>query len=249
MKSVWRNVDGLRMHARVWDDGLSAEAPAVVLLHGLAVSSRYMIPTAERLQAQARVYAPDMPGTGESQRPRGGALGIGELADALAGWMDAMGLQRATLVGNSMGCQVLVEFAIRYAASVERVVLVSPTIDPAHRSFIQQFIRFMLNLPGEKLSLIPLAFSDYLRAGIFRGLLMLGHALDDPIEEKLPLVRAPALVVRGGRDTLVPRAWAEEAARLLHDGRLVVLPRAAHAVNHNSPDELARLISQFIREG
>ncbi|MDQ3880940.1 MAG: alpha/beta hydrolase, partial [Chloroflexota bacterium] len=65
---------------------------------------------------------------------------------------------------------------------------------------------------------------------------------------KLPCVRVPTLVVRGGRDPIVPQAWAEEVARLLPRGRLVVIPGAAHAVNHDAPAALARVVLPFLTE-
>ena len=73
--------------------------------------------------------------------------------------------------------------------------------------------------------------------------------MKDPIEEKLARVRVPALVVHGSRDRISPRGWAEEVARLLPGGRLVVLPHAAHAANYSAPAELARAIRPFLAAG
>jgi 2-hydroxy-6-oxonona-2,4-dienedioate hydrolase len=54
------------------------------------------------------LYAPDLPGFGRSSKPRK-VLEMVELADALAAWMARIGLPRAAMIGNSMGCQVIVE--------------------------------------------------------------------------------------------------------------------------------------------
>ena len=110
--SRWADIGGLRMHARAATDAANAGALPVVLVHGLVVSSRYMIPLAARLAAHAHVYAPDLPGFGKSDHPER-PLKIAGLADALAGWMRATGLARAALIGNSMGCQVIAELALR----------------------------------------------------------------------------------------------------------------------------------------
>src|SRR5437867_1857927 len=92
LKSLWTTVNGLRMHARVSLD-LAPTQEAVVLVHGLVVSSRYMIPTATRLAQHYRVYVPDLPGFGKSAKPSH-TLTITELADALAAWMHELGLEQ-----------------------------------------------------------------------------------------------------------------------------------------------------------
>ena len=240
------------MHARVILNGaqasaVAAAAPAIVLVHGLGVSSRYMMPTAERLAPYARVFAPDLPGCGLSDKPPR-ALSIPELADALAAWMKANGLEQAVLVGNSLGAQIIVDFAVRYPERVLRAVLIAPTIDPRARVFMRQVVRLLLDALREPLSLTPLAIGDYLRAGLFRASRTLSHALVDPIEEKLPLMRARTLVVRGGRDPIVPQQWMEDATALLPAAHLVVIRHAAHAVNYNAPDELVYEVLRFLDE-
>jgi 2-hydroxy-6-oxonona-2,4-dienedioate hydrolase len=102
----------------------------VVLVHGLVVSSLYMEPTAERLAPFHRVFAPDLPGFGRSDKPSR-ALSVAGLADALGAWMDAEGLERAVLVGNSLGCQVIAEMAARAPHRAAGVVLTGPTVEPS----------------------------------------------------------------------------------------------------------------------
>ncbi len=70
--------------------------------------------------------------------------------------------------------------------------------------------------------------------------------MNDAIEKKLPRMRQPTLVVRGGRDPLVSQPWAEEAAALLPAGALAVVPGAGHAVNYNSPAQLAEVVTAFV---
>jgi len=63
-ETVWTVVAGTRMHARV--SGSPGDGPVVVLVHGLVVSARYMIPAMKLLALLHRVYAPDLPGSGKS---------------------------------------------------------------------------------------------------------------------------------------------------------------------------------------
>lgn len=223
---------------------LPPDSPAVVLVHGFGVSSRYMQPTAVELAPFFRVYAPDLPGWGKSEKPRR-ALAIPELADTLAEWLGALDLPSATFVGNSMGCQVVVELAVRHRDRVERAVLVGPTVDRHARTFARQAARLFRDSVHEPLSLWGVIALDYVVFGPRRLLATARYALADPVEAKLPEVRAPTLVVRGARDQIVSRRWAEEVAAGLPRGRLAVVPGKAHAVNYNAPAELARLVRDF----
>jgi len=242
-ETVWTVVAGTRMHARV--SGSSGDGPAVVMVHGLVVSSRYMIPAMKRLALRHRVYAPDLPGFGKSGKPTR-AADVPGLSDALACWMRKLGLERSALVGNSMGCQIIVELAVRHPDLVERVVLQGPTMDPLARSTLRQIGRLLLDAPLESPSLLPIELLDYASAGTGRAWRTFRHALADCIEEKLTRVRAPALVVRGSRDPVCPQSWAEEAVGLLPEGQLVVLPGAAHTANYSASDEFVRAVDLFL---
>ena len=220
-------------------------APRVVLVHGLGVSGLYFVPTALELADQFEVWVPDLPGFGASG-DASRVLNIAELADAVAGVLAYLGDKPLPLIGNSLGCQILVELALRYPERTGRLVLVGPTIDPLNRSAGEQIARLMVDAPREAPSLVPLAIFDYLRAGLRRGWRTLGYALADPIEDKLPLVVQPALVVRGERDPIVPQRWAERVAALLPAGTLRVLTNAPHAVNYSAPRQLAEVVRPFI---
>lgn len=245
LTSRWTQVDGRRVHARVSTDRAPTEAPAIVLVHGIGVSGRYLIPTAVRLAPYYSVFIPDLPGFGKSAKPDR-SLSLTELTDSLARWMTSVDLNRATLLGNSFGCQIVVDFAVRHPDRIERAILVGPTIDPKARSAFKQIIRWMRNSPHEPRSTGIVVLQDYLDCGVRRLFQTFRIALDDSIEKKLPQVGVPTLVVRGGRDPIVPQRWAEETTRLLPAGRLVVIPGAAHTVNYGAPLELVRVIRPFM---
>ena len=221
--------------------------PPVVLVHGLGVSGRYLLPTAELLVQRFPVYVPDLPGYGRSAKPAR-ALGVAELADALAAWMETFDLARAPLVGNSLGCQVLIELALRHPERAGGLVLVGPTVDGYARSAVRQVGRLALASVREPPSLLPIIVSDYLRAGPRRVAQTGLYAIAHDYEARLAEIAVPALVVRGGLDPLVSQAWAEHVARLLPHGRLVVMPGSAHAVNFAAPAALAAEIERFVAE-
>ncbi|HEV2149907.1 MAG TPA: alpha/beta fold hydrolase [Longimicrobiaceae bacterium] len=72
-------------------------------------------------------------------------LRIPELADALADWLDALGQGPVVLVGNSPGCQVIADLALRRRTSVRAAVLAGPTMDPHARTAPRQIGRWLLD--------------------------------------------------------------------------------------------------------
>jgi pimeloyl-ACP methyl ester carboxylesterase len=247
LDSVWTEVDGLKMHARVATDATDAGALPVVLVHGLVVSSRYMIPLAERMAEHAHVYAPDLPGFGKSDHPEH-PLNIAGLADALAGWMRATGIQRAALIGNSMGCQVIAEMALRYPALVARAVLIGPTTDRRGRHVLEQLRRLLAAGPYEAPGLLGVQIRDTWSAGLREAWATARYAIDDRIESKLPALTMPVLVVSGQHDPLAPPRWAAELADLLQHGQLHILAGGGHALNYSAPDQLLQLVAPFLNQ-
>jgi pimeloyl-ACP methyl ester carboxylesterase len=88
---AWTRVGGLLMHALVSTDPVPPDARAVVLVHGYGLSGRYMVPTASVLTGGFRVYVPDLPGFGDSDKPEE-IFNAPELADWLVSWMRVIGL-------------------------------------------------------------------------------------------------------------------------------------------------------------
>jgi pimeloyl-ACP methyl ester carboxylesterase len=111
----------------------------------------------------------------------------------------------------------------------------------------------MIDTPREPLSLVPHVARDWLGAGPVRILATLRDALRDRIEDKLPNVRVPLLIVNGARDPVSPPAWGERLARLTGTrvegagARCIAVPGAAHAVPFSHPAALAAEIVAMVR--
>lgn len=238
-------VGGITMHARVSLGSVPEDRLPVILVHGLGMSSRYMIPLAEHLAPHLRVYAPDLPGFGLSDKPPQ-ALTVRQLADALAAWMQALGLERAALVGNSLGCEVLVELALVHPQVVDRLVLQGPTPDPEARGIARQIAGFFLIAPFERWSLAWVALTDYARSGIRRYLQTLRSMVDNHIGKKALWVYQPTLVVWGTRDYIVPYAFVTSLATSLPRGTLAVIPSAAHGINYSHPEAFTAALLPFL---
>ena len=248
LKSVWTKINGVSMHARLSEIPVPASAPTVILVHGLAVSSGYMVPTALCLAPYYHVCAPDLPGFGKSAKPSY-ILNVPELTDALANWMEVMQLPPSVPLGNSLGCQIIIDFAVRYPDRITHAVLVGPAIDQRARSIHQQAFRLALNMFREPFPFLFVAGREYLATGPRRTVRTLKYAFADRMDAHLPFVRVPTLIVRGARDPLAPQDWTEEVYHLLPYSELVIVPGAAHAVNYNSPEKLAGIVRSFLSHG
>lgn len=221
---------------------------ALVLVHGVIVSSRYLMPLGVELADRYRVLIPDLPGYGLSDAPRA-PLTLSALADAVIACADAAGYDRVALAGNSFGAQVVVEAAVRHPERVARVALLGPTVDPSARDLPRQYVRWQRGAPWEHPSAIPLMARDVADVGVARAARLLRVMLADSIESKLPAVTCPALVVRGGRDHVAPAEWARLACRLLPDGRLVTVPGYGHMAHYSGPLAVASVLRPFLGAG
>jgi 2-hydroxy-6-oxonona-2,4-dienedioate hydrolase len=245
LTSMWTNVAGWRVHARATRQPPAREWPPVVLVHGLTVSSRYMVRLMPRLAAAYPVFAPDLPGFGRSDKPQR-VLSIPELADTLIGWMDAAGIPRAVLAGQSMGCQIIADAAVRYPERVVAAALIGPAVDCRGRTPLEQARRLAIDALLSPPSAVVIMLRDFVDCGAIRTLRTLHYALSDRIEEKLPLMHTPTLIIRGERDQIAPQRWVAELHERLPDGELALVPGAPHATQYAAPAETAGLVSAFL---
>ena len=219
--------------------------PPLVLVHGLVVSSKVMEPLIDRLRSRFRVLAPDLPGFGESSKPPR-LPDVAAMADALARWMSGLGLIRVPLFGLSFGCNVVARLAVRHPELVERLVLQAPAPDPRGRSLPVAVWRDFANARRESRSSMSIAWIDYAKAGLRNDAAAIRLALTARIEDTLPQVRVPTLVICGGDDLVSPLPWCRRLTGLLPDGRLTVLAGAAHGLPYSAPDTLAAAMLPFL---
>jgi 2-hydroxy-6-oxonona-2,4-dienedioate hydrolase len=242
MRPLWHEVSGQQIYAAA-----AGEGRPVVLVHGFGVSGTYMLPLARLLSASFESFVIDLPGQGKSGKRRGPG-GIGDLAETLGEWQDAVGLARPAFVANSMGCQIVAELAVRRPRRVGPLVLVGPTVDPARRGARRQLLGVLRDAAHEPLSMIALAARDEATAGIGALLATARSALADRIEDRLPLIRQTSVVVVGEDDGFLGLEWAQRVAKLLPRGRLVRVPGEPHAVHYTRPRLVAAIVSELLLE-
>jgi pimeloyl-ACP methyl ester carboxylesterase/putative sterol carrier protein len=105
----------------------SPDAPPLVLLHGLGATSASFLPTLWDLSREYRVIAVDLPGFGESGKPVR-PLHAEYFAEWVVAFLDAVGIKRAHIAGNSMGGRVALEVGLRNPERVDRLVLITPSL-------------------------------------------------------------------------------------------------------------------------
>ncbi|WBB81692.1 alpha/beta fold hydrolase [Micromonospora sp. WMMD882] len=242
--SQWRVVDGIRTHCRRTTEPAGGRLP-VVLVHGLAVSHRYLTPLAVALAATHPVFVPDLPGFGLSSPPAA-AYDATRHAAHLAAWLDAYRLESVCLVGHSFGAEVAAALAVRRPETVAALALAGPTSDPAARSRRGQFGRFLVDTLREAKLQAPVLLRDILDAGPRRVHATLSHSVRNPVETDLVRISAPTLVVTGSRDPIAPPAWRDTVGRLVPTARVVAVPGAAHNVATTAPAQVADAVSAFL---
>jgi len=113
------NLHGHRLAYRV-----AGEGPAILLVHGIAGTSETWVDVMERMADRYTLIAPDLPGHGLSDKPVGD-YSLGSLASMLRDLMVSIGLDRATMVGHSLGGGVVMQFVYQFPQMCDRLVLVS----------------------------------------------------------------------------------------------------------------------------
>jgi pimeloyl-ACP methyl ester carboxylesterase len=233
------------VHLRVGRPDGPLDTPPIVFVHGLGAASRALVPTMRRLARRHVVIAPDLPGFGWSSAPDR-ILDVPELAAALVATLDAAGIGRAVLVGSSLGGHVAARVAADHPDRVLGLVLAGPLVDPAEPSLAGHVLRLLADLPRERPALWFDHLPGFLQAGLARSIGTFRHARAGDLARILPEVRAPLIVVRGGRDPLVSHTALTAAARLAPNGRALEIRGAGHAVVHSAPRAVARIVEELV---
>lgn len=158
----------------------AGSGPVIVLVHGITSDSRTWRHVMPYLARQFTVLAPDLPGHGESAKPRGD-YSLGAYASGLRDLLLALGHERATIVGHSLGGGITMQFSYQFPELCERLVLV----DSGGLGRDLNILLRAAALPGSELVLPVLAATRVLNLGRLGGSLLgrLGLRVGTDIEE------------------------------------------------------------------
>lgn len=255
---------------RLCDSG-PRDAPAVILLHGFGASLETWDALSETLSRDHRVIRFDLPGSGLSAPDPAGDYTDARSIALLLEVMASLGLQRATIVGHSIGGRIAWTFAALHPERVDRLVLIAPDGfaspgfaygKPADVPAVMQAMRFVLPTAVLRMNLAP-AYADpslptdamtrryrdlMLAPGSRQALLqrMTQTVLVDPVP-LLRRIQAPTLLVWGERDAMIPFANSADYLRAVPQARLVEIPATGHVPQEESPRRLSNAVADFLR--
>lgn len=161
----------------------------------------------------------------------------------LAADIDNDGAAVDVLIGLSAGTQA-VSVAASLTSRVERLVLVSPTIDPAYRSMIKQSFVFVRGDPHDK-SAFYRHVPDWSRAGVPRIMRGFASAIDLHLEDILPTVQAETTIVHTEYDPLTTHSYAAQLAQIA-GGRLILMPGVSHSWPQDDSARFLRFINELV---
>jgi pimeloyl-ACP methyl ester carboxylesterase len=220
-------------------------APAVVLIHGIGASHRYLRRLHKLLAGTVDTYSIDLPGFGATPRPAR-TLTVADHASYILGAMEQLGVLEFVIVGHSMGSQFALEAALQQPGRISHAVLMGPVVDSKRRTLAQQALSLGRDcLFYESPSSNALVFTDYLRCGPGWYLKTVRVMMDYPTEQKITGATAPVLVLRGANDPVATTDWCRRLAELAPSGRMLEIQGTGHVVQHNRATEVAEAIRAF----
>jgi rifampin ADP-ribosylating transferase len=245
----------------VTDEGEPTTDPPVLLLHGWAGSRRSFAPLLSLLARQVRTLAVDLRGHGDADKPPTGYDLPTQAGDVVA-TLDALGIDRAVLVGASSGGYLAQQVAVvapdRVAGLVlagapqdlrarpafaDDLALVTDPVDPA---WVRRFIAGFTDLERLPSWYVDVLVEDALRlpAAIWTASFLGFHSSQPPTE--LGVITAPTLVISGGRDGLLGREQTDALLSAIPGAEWIEYEETGHLVLEEQPARLAADVVAFL---
>jgi pimeloyl-ACP methyl ester carboxylesterase len=268
--SGFLEVDGVRIHVLDTAPG-RADLPVVLLVHGWAGCTTDFRPLLELVGGGCRWVAFDFPGCGGSDKPdiHYSITGMAEIVESVRA---ALGAETLDLVGHSLGGQIAVHYTVSHPDRVRRLALIDPDGLAGEEGFWLRAIRLdrLVNLAFALDS--RCVIRGVMRHRVFHGRSGLEAAVEgkaaylltpggnravaritrevigtEPVDDLLPLVLQPTLVVWGLEDRLLPIRWAGAWMRGLARGELWTVPECGHMPTAEKPAQTAAVLEEFLR--
>ena len=248
-------------------DQLGSTGPAVVFIHGLG-SSRQAFESVRRLLPDARTYAVDLPGHGNSPAPLASVVTPAELADSVGGWLDGLGLTQVHMVGNSLGGWVALELAAAgRAASVvglcpaglwagytrrSPIMTANRTLARATRKQLPALLgnrlvrRISFATAVERFDLLTpeIAIAAGYAQADAEGFEACNDGMLHRRFEGAESINVPTTIVFGDRDRLLPKPHNQVRELAPVHARWEVIYRCGHAPMWDAPARTAQLIRE-----
>ena len=234
----------------------------VVLLHGFPFDHSIWKPMLPYLEKQARLILPDLRGHGQSPAPAG-VYTMRELAEDVVNLLDRLEIEKAVLVGHSMGGYVSLAFAHAYPGRLSGLGLVATQAgadNPERRQSrlkaarlvvrkgVKPVVDNMVARITSKPELVP-QLSELMMSANPTGMAgaMRGMAERPDMTGSLADMVVPAVVVAGGQDQVLPMEAMATMAQMLPKGWLVEIPEGGHMLMMEAPEKVAEALGQLIQ--
>jgi pimeloyl-ACP methyl ester carboxylesterase len=252
--SHYTQVGGYRIH--YYEGG---EGPPLVFVHGLGADAMNWVPAMLDMRGHFHVYAIDLLGHGESQKPDI-AYSIEQQSEMLHQFLTVQAIKSADLVGVSMGGWVALKLAIDHPGSVNRLVVADAaglkfqtniTVKNFLPSTPEEFSTFMAMLtPRQYPALYPVR-RDFLNqvaehAWIIRRIFDSFLTYQDVLDGKLQAVKSPVLVIWGKEEKLIPLSVGEEMKQQLPNSSLLVCTDSGHLAVFECWNKLEPEVAAFL---
>lgn len=255
-----KTVDVLGQKIRYHETG---QGPNLIFLHGLGSSSEIWAANIGPLAEKYHVYAVDQIGFGRSDKPLIDYK-IQTFVEFLQGFMQAAGISKASLVGNSLGGWIAADFAAQHPEMVDRLVLVDAAgmrpvggmgklpvdLNPSSLVSMRQIMEHVVyDKQFVTDALVRHAFEAHLRNGdgyTIEQTLAGVFAADQFEDEKARNIHAPTLVLWGHDDALIPLSSAERFQKAISGAKLVVLNQCGHVPEIEKPQEFNQALLDFL---
>jgi pimeloyl-ACP methyl ester carboxylesterase len=239
---------------------IAGQGPVVLILHGWGASSNSWVDVQKILaEKKFEVIVPDFSGFGKSISPFK-PWGIKEYVDFIFEFTEKIGINNFILIGHSFGGRVAVKFSSQYPEKVKKLILCdSAGIKP--KPGLKTVIIFVLAKIGNAL-LSPryltrlknytrnifysfLKKKDYVKADVIMREVM-KKVLNEDLRPDLPKIKVKTLIIWGGKDKMVPLEYAYIFKKEISGSELKIMPEIGHSPNMEAPEELSKIIFEFI---
>lgn len=250
----------------------AGSGPRVILLHGLGSDWRRWERTVAALAPDFHLLALDQIGHGASDKPLANYTSA-LLVEFLAGFMQALQIPRATLIGNSMGAGIATEMAVSYPALVERLILVdgagyrptNPTSPPtAAQLRLLQLLNSSTLAETRELetrlyyddsrvteALVAKTYTMRLKAAYTISKLVEAavKGIGGVTEAEIHSITVPTLIIWGKEDEMAPLAVAERLHQNIAGSQLAVINHCGHMPQLEKAEEFNQLVRGFLQTG
>jgi pimeloyl-ACP methyl ester carboxylesterase len=219
--------------------------PPLILIHGLLGSRRWWSRNVEALGSCHCLYAVDLAGFGSNLTWR--PFVLDRAIQSLVDFMDALGIDRASIIGHSMGGLIALGMADRLLARIDRLVLVDAAVLAFDSSLPRRFTGLVHAIRWMPIDFLPLIAVDAMRAGPVSFASAAYELLSADRRAELGRIQQPALVVWGEHDTIVPLEVAIALTRALPNAQLAIVEGAGHSPMWEQPARFNQLVTGFLR--